>query len=633
MMYFLSRRAILLILVYLFPAWGACVIPIDVDYGYDEQYAVSVSRAVGPTTRTNARGTFPQPAPDDTNSIWVAPNGNNANPGTQASPKLTIATGAGNAVSALNVGGGLANIQLFRNAYVGELLWTETSLIQLPSGASIQVEDGEYAVVRRNGGLIQFLGTGTVNGVWLGGTIAAVTIGGGATFQNCLFTNFDRTMLARPVANPTLNLEASIADSVLLDGDSISLTVDRSILLGISNSPFTHSAASGGTTTIDVDRTLIRTGPGISLLRSTSITAETIDLTISSSDIASGLFARFVRASGVATSTLNLDLSYTRNAAGTAYSETGAVTGAVTLNLSVANAISGALDPQTVDEMGALADLSFTPDSWAYLFSLRKLGKPTPDESGTYPLNSILVGAGDGGVDVNPWTEAVSGPVESFTLTKALNWPPATVDMDTIFLGATTVPTISGGQNRNYDAQSGEWTLNWGDNSQNGIHAQLVAIARDRGPQLWYFASKLGNLFTGIATTGAWDSGTGILTPNFATGVTLEEGQFDGFIMELESPTPDVYVPYWIVETGQTTLSLSKFFSDATDTPVGSGTVAIRVRAWAGYLDPGTIKRAQTRWTSGMRGGSQWFTRTNRATQWKGAAATVKRITNLRTQV
>src|SRR3990172_3004581 len=109
--------------------------------GYTETYTTTLTRAVGATTRTGVRGTFPQPAPSDANSIWLAPNGNDANAGTQAAPKLTITA----AIAALTVG--KPTVHIFRNGFVGDLLFDETDLT-LPDSRSIQAEDSEIAYIK-----------------------------------------------------------------------------------------------------------------------------------------------------------------------------------------------------------------------------------------------------------------------------------------------------------------------------------------------------------------------------------------------------------------------------------------------------------------------------------------------------
>ena len=97
---------------------------------------------MGPTTSTTLR-TLKNTSPDDTNTIWLAKNGNDANPGTQASPVLTFQQ----AVSLL--GGAKTTIQMFRNGYTGNLIWEEdftglpNSRIVLPDGTILQAELGE----------------------------------------------------------------------------------------------------------------------------------------------------------------------------------------------------------------------------------------------------------------------------------------------------------------------------------------------------------------------------------------------------------------------------------------------------------------------------------------------------------
>src|SRR6185369_13132136 len=59
------------------------------DYNHVKTYSITENNAVGPTTSLTLR-TLDNPTPDDTNAIWLAMNGNDSNPGTQAQPVLTF---------------------------------------------------------------------------------------------------------------------------------------------------------------------------------------------------------------------------------------------------------------------------------------------------------------------------------------------------------------------------------------------------------------------------------------------------------------------------------------------------------------------------------------------------------------
>lgn len=93
-------------------------------YGLREDFSYQLYNWVGVPNARSAELNAPLlpnpvPAPTDADSVWVAPNGNDGNPGTQAQPKKTIKA----AIAAL--GGGRTNINIFRNGYVGELVFEE----------------------------------------------------------------------------------------------------------------------------------------------------------------------------------------------------------------------------------------------------------------------------------------------------------------------------------------------------------------------------------------------------------------------------------------------------------------------------------------------------------------------------
>jgi hypothetical protein len=91
---------------------------------YQKTYTETLTRVVGATERTGVRGTLPQPAPDNTNSIWLTADslyGSDANPGTQASPKLTL----NGAIAAL--GGAATTVHIFRpTGSTADIIFPET---------------------------------------------------------------------------------------------------------------------------------------------------------------------------------------------------------------------------------------------------------------------------------------------------------------------------------------------------------------------------------------------------------------------------------------------------------------------------------------------------------------------------
>ena len=105
----------------------------------EKEYNIIRDNAVGPTTSTTLRTVT---AHNDTNCIYVAPNGANSNPGTQALPKLTIQAGIDQAL-----GDGKSIVTVIRNGYVGEMIFQEQIKLVADS-MIIQVELGEIATIK-----------------------------------------------------------------------------------------------------------------------------------------------------------------------------------------------------------------------------------------------------------------------------------------------------------------------------------------------------------------------------------------------------------------------------------------------------------------------------------------------------
>ena len=111
------------------------------DYDFQKVFTTTKLLGVGTTTNAYSRGNMPEPLPDNLNSIWVAPNGSNSNAGTEALPVLTVA----NALT--KMGGAKLTCHIFRNGYVGDLVFDETVTLAFLSTYNLQVEEGEIATI------------------------------------------------------------------------------------------------------------------------------------------------------------------------------------------------------------------------------------------------------------------------------------------------------------------------------------------------------------------------------------------------------------------------------------------------------------------------------------------------------
>lgn len=199
-------------------------------HDYKKTFTTTITRAVGATTRSE-RGTPPQPAPDDANSIWVAPfpTGNDANPGTEASPVATI-----NHADSL-LGGALLNIQIFRKGFVGDLDFTLTGNITLSANETIQVELGEIANIEVATFTFDGAGgsTNKMNGInWTAATkTSGNTINNFGFIENC---SFDQSITDDNIIFNGINVQYNIfrGTVVLLYNDATTwTTIDNNIFI------------------------------------------------------------------------------------------------------------------------------------------------------------------------------------------------------------------------------------------------------------------------------------------------------------------------------------------------------------------------------------------------------------------
>jgi hypothetical protein len=137
-----------------------------IDYNHVLAYIIAENNAIGPTTSLTLR-TLDNPSPNDTNAIWLAPNGSDAAAGTQAAPVLTLET----AIDKLQAGAPtVTTIHIFRNGYVGDLEFTATddhyNADKIPINSIIQVELGEIAYITfSSSGQWDFQNAGKLNGL------------------------------------------------------------------------------------------------------------------------------------------------------------------------------------------------------------------------------------------------------------------------------------------------------------------------------------------------------------------------------------------------------------------------------------------------------------------------------------
>lgn len=587
---------------------------------YQETYVNTITRAVGPTTLTGARGTLPVPVPTDGNSIWLAKNGNDANAGTQALPKLTVA----GAIAAL---GAITNIHIFRNGYVGDLNFSLSTAQTLPTNATLQVEEGEQAYIASGVLSLFTISNGcTVNGIALGtivpGNNATITL------DNCSV----QLMGTNTGTNTIQGSHSALFAASLSAGTSITLDLENWLLSnggsseGVSSRGFPTIqwlvvAASPAAVTINLDRCIVASDIGVDVRFSTgSASSVTLNLNIDNSLlIPNTSLVNAWTTSGIGSRTLDVTITqdYTLNASNQLTSTMalpGDTTDPTTIG-TLSNSITNEIDSGTpqllvdVDEIRSFVwgSTNIYPD--IYGSSLQIRGKSTPDGTGTYFISSPLQGAGDAGVDINPWDETVTGPTLSYGTEFAFELGHSDHDVTFNFVNPVQLQALTGGLEIDWDSILRARRINWSGGDRDALNndwKRVVALLKDKGTKKVYLKGLSGNflqnengsfMFT-EAVFDDTDTDDGTITPadgSFSPvgpAAPLIYGNWDNFLIEVEVGASDVR-EYWIkTSTGDNNNTGKLYIVDKLGEGLPSnGTYPVAIRAfWAHLaLDPLTI--------------------------------------------
>lgn len=593
---------------------------IHCKYGGEKTYTETITRAVGPTTLTGARGTLPEPAPDDANSIWVAPNGDDGDAGTEAAPKLTVRS----AVAALNVGAGLANIQIFRNGYVGDLVIdvsSDSTGAILPIGATMQVEEGETVVIDdpTDSAGIGIRDETIFNGIDFGvpgeggpvletGTVGVVVV----TMQNCRFGDLE----ASGAQLLGLAMEYSLFSGriTLPPANTLQLTLDNSIMLAdplqLADPVaercliFLVGSASNNDVTINATRSVIS---AFVLVRAliTSAWAGTMNFNFDSCVLLlSGAMINGSQSTTGEGIPLNVTSDYSLNGVAT-YAESNPAAGddEITFleSITITNPLDSSVPRLFTDESSA------TTDRDASGFRLQIKDKSTPDGTGQYFLTSPLRGAGSGGDDVAPWDETVPENEYAFTKEVDLDSPPASHSVAMEAVNPVEVDDIQGQIVTDFDELRRVWTLNWptGDRyGGNNTWKQITDLLRDKGTKEVYLRGEDGNFLDelfGGTPSGTLDASS--LTVDLAQPLhDLIPNNWRNWILEIDAGGSSTY-QYWI--SGNDTETL--FIEDRYGAGFPSDDLyAITIRKFLGMLrlSPLVLQQAYTH--TGFLEGSKW---------------------------
>jgi hypothetical protein len=490
---------------------------IEFLHDYTKTFTTTITRAVGATTRSE-RGTLPQPAPDDANSIWVVPSptGNDANPGTQASPVATI-----NQADSL-LGGAKLNIQIFRKTHVGPLDFTLTGNITFAVNETIQVELGEIANIEVGaftfGGA--FSSTNKMNGInWTAATkTSGNTLNNFGSIENC---SFDQAITDDNIIFNGLNVQYNVfkGAKVLSYNDATTwTTISNNIFIGRTPTSSTQKklayaevgfpVSTSQTWTlsnnifIDFDRLLQtkidETVPGnqdtYKIQDSIIIDCNYIQWAIG------GTGSTLYNTLEIVNSLLLINVDAVR---------TGQTLAVETLNPDISiteintDLINTDLNPLFHDFLTGLED------SDAEGFRLQENGKllagSTTDR---YFIDSPLKDAGVSSGDVAPWTEDTALTSDAFSQKTKMPFPAASYTETEEKKGAQTIEDRNGNIHSKYDSKRRVFTFNFGTSVHisNVEMRELRNMLGETGVKKMFPKGENANLFQEAVSSGVFSS-------------------------------------------------------------------------------------------------------------------------------
>jgi hypothetical protein len=493
-------------------------------------YVETLTRVVGPTTLTFKRGTLPQPLPTDANTIFVAMNGSDANPGTLALPKQNIG-GASGAINAL--GGAKLTVHIFRNGYVGDLIFPLSTVETLGAGENIQVIEGEIATIESDGtGSIDCVTTNHINGIAFTATAPATMlqiIGNGPLFiENCsiivegiaatwdlnpanrnagiriLYSFFRHRFIFMPTDNNT-----DIVNSILMQYDKNN---ERTSGITFSNTAINPAQNINITRSIFYGWNVALTLTDITQL--TPANAHT--LTLRSNVFLDCNYAFSVSEAFSSSTTAYHKILYQ-------FSYLSVLLSNFQLVLRSGDAVvdilqNDLLDP-TLPRMYTNEAAGIAGDADG--FRLQIEGKDTPDGGSEYLLSSILLGAGFSGEDIAPFDESVTGPTLTFRDSTAIVWDPRSLQIPVIPINPVETTDVRGSYHNTYDGIRREWTFRFQSYCNNENARKLVKIMHDKGSIKFYPVGMTGvGMFTD-AHEGFFDTADNSFAPASALGYMI----------------------------------------------------------------------------------------------------------------
>lgn len=560
-------------------------------YDYQRQYTTTITRAVGPTTLVGARGTLPQPAPDDTNAVWLAPNGSDAGAngaagtGTQSAPVLTLAK----AIAVTTAQASRPTIHIFRNGYVGDLIFVETVDSVLPASRNVQSAEGEIGIIEYQNASRFILNSGCrLNGIEVrntptSGTSITVMGHGGASVSDVRISN---CRIKSQSTVFSISFTPITTDSVfeythfLGNGNEInfpnsaSVDINNCIFQRFSNAfdfifPAIFTSQTINTHAFDISRTLFigyqgGVNPVLAVTANGQNVANSVMYVLLSfaTTSAPGVVINFRGCAFLDTDysvgiidgavpadpfvSINYFYSYdlASNGIYALWNNNPASTNA---NFTLTN--TSPIDPQLpamfVDFQGGVTDKD------VQLFRLQALGKSAPDGAGRYFIDSPLIDAydtGSGLEDVNPWDETTTFVSDSFGQTLIVDWPPASVVISNQVRNPVSLTDVKGNLHIDHDAFRRSFQFQYGDNIHlsNLLFRKLDHMLQDKGVKKFYPLGEGANLYTdgGAVTLPATFSSvdnsieptaSDVMAPNWWRGFWVTMGANEYYIESNDS--------------------------------------------------------------------------------------------------
>lgn len=595
-------------------------------YDYQRQFNYSIIQAVGPTSELSQRGTLPESAPDNTNSFFVSPAGDDGDSGDMANPKATIAAGLALLTPAR------PTLVIIRHTHIGDLTFTLSANVTLPASRNIQVEDGEMATLRwATANDLTLSASSKINGL----IIEFTSTGGIVSSTNSEMTN---CKFISPNAGFFVTINGT-TDKILFchfysPGGAVSFANGVRTGYEIENNIFQRSS------------TLLADKPGIEITQSADVTATLLFvrclfvgfsgsiITTYGETYAFGLVKQENAAvavkyvAGASTGLIKLDfhacvflqtdISVSISGFGSAvvnpnfeiamdYCQDNSTAGIVNVWNSNINYVNPDYDqvitnPIAVDVPRLYVNESAGLSGDITGFQLQRAGKSTLDGTGRYFIDSPLVGAWlagpDPDKDISPWRDQITETNPTLGQTLIVDWPPASVVIPNEVKNPVTVTDVNGNLHTDYDAFKRAFQFTYGDavHLSNQQWRRLSHMLQDRGVKKFFPLGEGANLYT----TG---------------GATTLPATFSNVDNSIEPTASDVMIPnhwrgfwvtigaseYYIVSNDYDKIYLADKKGDGFP---ANGTVDFSIQFMLVQNEPTDFVIKQQNFTSFLKGGS-----------------------------